>query len=357
MRAMIHRLGPPRSHEKLSPKEAWGRVPRSRLASLAIAALVGIAAGAGCGSNTVIYEPAPNSNDGGPSGGGSGSSSSSGSSQGGGSGASSSGTSGGNSGSASGSSSGSSTSSGATSGDSGSTSGSGTSSGSSSGSSSSGSNAGVPGCGCEGTSNCAIWPNVYVSFYGYNDNSCTTENIHGCNDIASPAIHQIATQGTGTYDDPSTCAASDPSDPGHSYATFNGVTLMPGTIVYLPEVQQYFVMEDSCLECGDEYACQLSPDDTDDPQPPSGCQPGQNLHIDFWLGPNDAILQGQAATDLQSCEDNLTVGGPYMGVGDVIVNPPKDLPVSPSLLFSSTSSAGGTCWNGTTSQLNAVTCQ
>jgi hypothetical protein len=197
---------------------------------------------------------------------------------------------------------------------------------------------------------------VFVTFYGYNDNSCTAENIHGCNDIASPSKHQIATQGSGTYDDPSTLAASDTTDPGHMFETSGGVTLMPGTMVYLPEVQQYFVMEDSCLECGDEYACQLSPNDTDDPQPPAGCQPGTNFHVDFWLGPNDAILQGQAATDLQSCEDNLTVGAPYMGVADIIVNPPSDLPVSPSPLFTSTAS-GGTCWNNTTSQLSPVLCQ
>jgi hypothetical protein len=202
---------------------------------------------------------------------------------------------------------------------------------------------------------CAIWHNVYASFYGYNDNSCTTENIHGCNNIADPSKHMIATQGKGTYDDPSTCAASDTMDPGHTYASAGGVTLMPGMMVYLPTVQQYFVMEDSCLECGDEYACMLSANDTGDPPPPAGCQPGTNLHIDFWMGPNDAILMGQAAMDLQTCEANLTVGGPYMGVADVIINPPPDLPVNTSPLFTATAS-GGTCWNGTTSQINPVNC-
>ncbi len=206
-------------------------------------------------------------------------------------------------------------------------------------------------------SGCAVWHDVYVTFYGYNDNSCTSESIHGCNDIASPSLHQVATQGSGTYDDPSTCAASDTTDTGHVFETSGGATIMPGTMVYLPEVQQYFVMEDSCLECGDEYACQLSKDDTDDPPPPAGCQPGTNLHVDFWMGPNNAILEGQAATDLQNCEDNLTVGNPYMGMGDIVVNPPKDLPVSASLLFTSSSSAGGTCWNNTPHQANAGSCQ
>jgi hypothetical protein len=204
---------------------------------------------------------------------------------------------------------------------------------------------------------CAIWKNVYASFYGYNDNSCATEANHGCSQIASPSTHQFATQGSGTYNDPSTCASSDTTDPGHTFEMSGNVTLMPGTMVYLPEVQQYFVMEDSCLECGDEYACMLSSNDTTPGEtPPAGCQPGANLHIDFWLGPNDSALTGQALTDLNNCEANLTVGGPYAGVADVIINPPPDLPVNTSPLFASTSSAGGTCWNGVTSQQAPVTC-
>jgi hypothetical protein len=207
---------------------------------------------------------------------------------------------------------------------------------------------------------CAVWHNVYASFYGYNDNSCATEFIMGCNDLGDPynGGHTITTQGSGTYDDPSTCASSSTMDPGHMYESNGGATLQPGTKVYLPEVQQYFVMEDSCLECGDEYACKLSSNDTTSGEaPPAGCQPGANLHIDFFMGPNSAPLMGQALTDLNNCEANLTVGGPYAGVADVIVNPPPDLPVSPSPLFSSSSSAGGTCWNNTTSQLNPVLCQ
>jgi hypothetical protein len=207
---------------------------------------------------------------------------------------------------------------------------------------------------------CALWHNVYASFYGYNDNSCATENIMGCAALGDPygGGHTLATQGSGTYDDPSTCASSSTMDPGHNYETSGGVTLTPGTKVYLPEVQQYFVMEDSCLECGDEYACKLSSNDTSSGEtPPAGCQPGANLHIDFWLGPNSMALMGQALMDLNTCEANLTVGGPYAGVADVIVNPPPDLPVSPSPLFTTSSSAGGTCWNNTTQQLNPVLCQ
>jgi hypothetical protein len=208
-------------------------------------------------------------------------------------------------------------------------------------------------------SGCAVWNNVYASFYGYNDNSCEVEFKTGCNLLGDPYSggHTITTQGSGTYNDPSTCASSSMTN-GHPYETSGGVTLQPGTMVYLPEVQQYFVMEDSCLECGDEYTCMLSSTDMSPGEaPPAGCMAGANLHIDFYLGPNMAPLTGQALTDLNNCEANLTVGGPYAGLADVIVNPPPDLPVSPSPLFSSTSSAGGTCWNNTTSQLNPVVCR
>ena len=43
---------------------------------------------------------------------------------------------------------------------------------SSSGSGSS-SGGGTESCGCNGQAGCAVWPNVYVSWYGFNDNSCT----------------------------------------------------------------------------------------------------------------------------------------------------------------------------------------
>src|SRR5580692_8046455 len=144
---------------------------------------------------------------------------------------------------------------------------------------------GTVACGCNGMSGCAVWQDVYITWYGYNDNSCGSEMMHGCNDIANPGLgpkmHMGATAGKGTYDDPSTAASSDTTDPGHVYEKSGGVTLSPGTMIYNPEVQQYFIMEDSCLECGDEYSCKLSSDDTDDPPPPAGCQVGKNLHIDF----------------------------------------------------------------------------
>jgi hypothetical protein len=196
-------------------------------------------------------------------------------------------------------------------------------------------------CGCNGASGCAVWMNVYVSWYGYNDNSCTVENQHSCNDIAFPGLgpkmHTGATEGAGSYGDPITAAASDQGN-----ESSGGATLSPGTIIYNPEVKKYFIMEDSCLECGDEWKCHLSAADTDDPSPPAGCVPGTNLHIDFWMGPSSM----QDATLLNDCEDNSTLGQPYGGIGLVVVNPPPDLPVVTTPLYTGMGSGGG-CWTST----------
>ncbi len=328
---------------------------------------------------------------------------------------SSSGSSSGGSGSSSGSSGGSgfgssSGSSGSSSGSSG-TSGSGGSSGSGSSSGTAGDDGGAEintgvdgGCGCMGKAGCAVWPNVYITWYGFNDNSGNTENSYGSSQIAlssddSPNIkHTVATEGTGTYDDPITAASSWTGDPGHELESYGGATLAAGTLIYNPEVRKYFIMEDSCLECGDEYACKVSsaecpgadtscspggdcvcpaPSDPNLPacynwSPPSkksgnscdsnddtddgstawmqsvGCMPGKNLHIDFWMGPSMAETVGTQANDLQTCEDNATVGtvlgqdlapGQAAG-GTVIVNPPPGLPVATGTLFSLMGTAG-----------------
>ena len=222
---------------------------------------------------------------------------------------------------------------------------SGSSSGSTSGSSSGG---GTETCGCNGQSGCAQWTEVYITWYGFNDNSCTTESQHDCDDIAYPGLgpqkHQVATEGAGTYDDPITAAASD-----QGWETAGGATLEPGTLIYNPEVKKYFIMEDSCLECGDEWKCHLSSDDTDDPNPPSGCKAGTYKHIDFWMGPDFQ----QTASSLNDCEDNSTIGNPYDGPGTVLINPPPGLPVVTTKLYTGSGSNGG-CW--TSSQVNNDSC-
>ena len=236
--------------------------------------------------------------------------------------------------------------------------------------------AGSATCGCNGKADCAVWSDVYISWYGFNDNSCTTENQHGCNDIAYGAPlstageygtpypnagnikHTMATEGTGSYDDPITAAASADADPAkptaknprHRFASAGGVTLTPGTIIYNPIVEKYFIMEDSCIECGDEFACIVSPEDTDDGKVPAGCVPGTNLHIDFWMGPQLA----SDTKDLDTCQDNSSLGDDWKGgPGQVIVNPPPDLPVVTTPLYTGTGTGGG-CW--TSKAVSAVSC-
>lgn len=228
------------------------------------------------------------------------------------------------------------------SGESGSGSSSGPSGSSGSSSSSGGSDdGGTTTCGCNGAAGCAVWTNVTITWYGFNDNSCTVESQHDCNNIAFPRLgpmkHTGATEGAGTYDDPITAAASDQGN-----ETSGGVALSPGTIIYNPEVRKYFIMEDSCLECGDEWKCHLSAADTDDPSPPAGCVPGTNLHIDFWMGPSSM----QDATLLDACESNSTIGDAYAGAGVVVVNPPPNLPVVTTPLYSGSGQTGG-CWTST----------
>jgi hypothetical protein len=144
---------------------------------------------------------------------------------------------------------------------------------------------------------------VWLTFYGYNDNSGETENQHGSADIAfpksdgNPTLHNLATEGKGTYNDPVTFAARN-----NDHKTFP-----IGSVIYVPLVHKYFIMED---ECGDN-----------DPQ---GCLKGSH-HVDLWLGPQKA----SNSTALANCEDNST---PDSAV-TVIINPSSSLPVDTTKMF------------------------
>src|SRR5262245_37696334 len=74
--------------------------------------------------------------------------------------------------------------------------------------------------------------NVQVTSYGYNDNNDPLGN-YGTAVIEYPQIHDIATEDLGTYDQPVTFA-SDASE------------FAPGTIIYVPHLEKYFIMEDGC---------------------------------------------------------------------------------------------------------------
>lgn len=120
---------------------------------------------------------------------------------------------------------------------------------------------------------------MLVTLYGFPDNSPPGR------DIAFPQIHSEA-GGTGTFDDPETFATDQ-----NEFA--------PGTIVYYPLLQKYFIMEDDCAECDQDF------------------EGSGKLHIDLWAGGDER--SGQPELD---CEDNLT-----RDPGTVVIDPPSDEPV------------------------------
>src|SRR5690242_4903360 len=145
---------------------------------------------------------------------------------------------------------------------------------------------------------------VWLTWYGYNDNSGETENQHGSAAIAYPksdgypTLHNHATEGKGTYTDPVTFAA-----PNKDLKT----TFPIGSIIYVPLVKKYFIMED---QCGD-----------DDPQ---GCQHGTN-HVDLWMGHASA----SNATKLDYCEGKATPDNTVQ----VVINPSSSLSVDTTTMF------------------------
>jgi len=152
--------------------------------------------------------------------------------------------------------------------------------------------------------------NVYITWYGFNDNSCNKENQHNCNTIAYPqkdgypTKHNVATEGKGTYDDPVTFATAANDNGGNA-------EFAPGTILYLPMVRKYFIMEDQCAECITDWK-------------------KHEYHTDMWMGPS----YEQDAKPLTQCENKLTQGnGPGHGTGTIIVNPDRNLQVDTTPLY------------------------
>lgn len=147
---------------------------------------------------------------------------------------------------------------------------------------------------------------MYVTLYGWDDNSPP-----GCA-IAYPQIHSCAA-GAGTYSNPATFATDENE-------------LAPGTIVYYAALQRYFIMEDDCTECDEDWTG-YGPDGG----------PGYR-HIDLWAGG----AAGDNASKLYACEDKWTSDGRV----SVIVNPPSNEPVANGgkggPIFKAST---GACWN------------
>lgn len=145
------------------------------------------------------------------------------------------------------------------------------------------------------TSTEVIKSNVYLTFYGYDDNDDGNGN-YGLPVISDPIIHLIATEDQGTYEHPST------------YATDYVIT-KPGDIIYVPRLKKYYIHEDSCVECTQD-------------------RKQGKTRIDLFMGDNDH-LQGQP---LINCEESYTIEPPYTDV--VVFNPRNDYEVNLIPLFS-----------------------
>ena len=105
-------------------------------------------------------------------------------------------------------------------------------------------------------------------------------------EIAYPNGRHPAAGGTGTYADPIT-AASDPRE------------LPPGTLLYVPLLQAYLVMEDDCADCIEQW------------------EHGRVAHVDVW--------GGMSGPGLLACEQALTPDAPVT----LEVNPPPGRPTDP----------------------------
>ncbi|SEB32191.1 Ricin-type beta-trefoil lectin domain-containing protein [Amycolatopsis tolypomycina] len=149
---------------------------------------------------------------------------------------------------------------------------------------------------------------TFLTFYGWWDNTPPG------GDIAYPQIHDTA-GGKGTYTDPITFATSSDE-------------LKPGTKVWVPRVKKYFIMEDGCDECSDDW----------NSEGPNG-GPGLR-HIDLWLGG-----QGGSAFDAIDCEDALTHYNPDNTpvMEPVVVDPPSNEPYDPTPIFDTST---GECYGG-----------
>jgi hypothetical protein len=151
---------------------------------------------------------------------------------------------------------------------------------------------------------------VYITWYGFNDNSCEVESQHTCSNIAYPKSdgyptkHDAAKEGKGTYDDPITFATGARDDGSHA-------VFKPGTRIYVPSVRKYFIMEDQCYECGKDWDKR-------------GVR-----HVDLWMGPQHKSNDGK----LSHCQEKLTIGSVKHPTGVIIVKPAKDLPVDTHPLF------------------------
>lgn len=139
---------------------------------------------------------------------------------------------------------------------------------------------------------------VKITFYGYPDNDDGAGNFHTA--IIAHRLDWLGRRryvdenglpfagGSGTFDDPITAAASR----GNRF-------FPPGTLVYIPDFQKYFFLEDECASCDEEP------------------------WLDLWLESNST----SDPDVVEARESALT--GDETRPREVIIDPPPDLGVDP----------------------------
>jgi len=132
---------------------------------------------------------------------------------------------------------------------------------------------------------------VYVTFYGWADNSPPGNGIAYPKSGGNQTIHNAA-GGVGTFADPITFAT-------------DRAEFAEGTVLYVPYIQKYVAMEDSCGQCTTDWASHM-------------------WHIDVWMNSNGTEM----TSALLNCESAWT-----RSQTDVELNPPPTRTVTTAPLF------------------------
>jgi len=153
----------------------------------------------------------------------------------------------------------------------------------------------------------ATWQNnFYVTSYGFDDNSPPSAQIAYPKNAGYPTVHNLATETSGNYDDPITMAT-------------NNSEIIIGSRIYVPFLQKYFVMEDDCTECDNQWI------------------QNKKYHVDLWMGPQSYSNE----SDLDNCEDYITQNS-----ATVIVNPPNNYYVCTTKMFLNNQCSASVCCKG-----------
>lgn len=139
---------------------------------------------------------------------------------------------------------------------------------------------------------------AYITGYGWPDNT-----PKGSAEISHPVIHSLA-GGVGTFADPITLAVGHTISGGTDTLDYKA-----GTKFYMPNLQKYFIVEDTC---GDGNTPQNGP-----------CHSGYLGHpwLDIWVGGNSSNQSATLACENAITDTHLVIQNPAstykVVVGDV----------------------------------------